>query len=736
MERLDAQGSAIQCESRSLILKIRPAPELLLSELRKQLPEYFKGGFRSLIVQPENAAVWNEAELLFRDWFSTAITGIKETLESVDRKTDALPRIESLLHELLRFTAVPSAQIGWGFSHGGAENEKPPAKQEISTALESAIEAARIASRKHDYDSALKLWEEVRKQAISEGSNEEEFNARLEIILVQLRDEMNPTEALRMADECLRDSKDTNLGEERCRVLQIIGEIHRFQGNRDQARGYLTGALESARRIGSPRNEGYALLALSALEGSSTEDGVRSKAFGMIEQAFNSFSSLYASGDIEEQNMAKIGFAECHRWTATLLSCSRPDDALEAWTHSIEVFEALGESWKWDLAEALLCRAELRERLGDRHAAFAEIERSAKTFSQIGDTMGVARCYLKTGELLDSIGKRDIAVEPYKKAAKIAATWNNTPKASYFFFRHACKLMELKKYKDADRILSFLAEAEGLEKHIRLTVFSQLCLISKATSKHKELNDRCSFALNLIDELMDATTSAEERRSLLIQKGTILEELDQHDQALACFHDAIKRFEAVHDQVGIAECWFQICGIMQTVGDTREEREASERVLALGEDKLSRVVIGLTLVRLAGLNIREQRFVEAREQIDRAEELDLCNPVVALVAAQLRSELPKFSSHSLNDVNRLHDPPERDLVDLIYELREWCKWCPEKREGILPLWYYIHRTDLPGIIRSMIGVKRYCLYQRTLFIPPASNLFRRRQRFHNQIWVW
>jgi tetratricopeptide (TPR) repeat protein len=478
MERLDAQGSAIQCESRSLILKIRPAPELLLSELRKQLPEYFKGGFRSLIVQPENAAVWNEAELLFRDWFSTAITGIKETLESVDRKTDALPRIESLLHELLRFTAVPSAQIGWGFSHGGAENEKPPAKQKISTALESAIEAARIASRKHDYDSALKLWEEVRKQAISEGSNEEEFNARLEIILVQLRDEMNPTEALRMADECLRDSKDTNLGEERCRVLQIIGEIHRFQGNRDQARGYLTGALESARRIGSPRNEGYALLALSALEGSSTEDGVRSKAFGMIEQAFNSFSSLYASGDIEEQNMAKIGFAECHRWTATLLSCSRPDDALEAWTHSIEVFEALGESWKWDLAEALLCRAELRERLGDRHAAFAEIERSAKTFSQIGDTMGVARCYLKTGELLDSIGKRDIAVEPYKKAAKIAATWNNTPKASYFFFRHACKLMELKKYKDADRILSFLAEAEGLEKHIRLTVFSQLCLIS------------------------------------------------------------------------------------------------------------------------------------------------------------------------------------------------------------------------------------------------------------------
>jgi hypothetical protein len=144
---------------------------------------------------------------------------------------------------------------------------------------------------------------------------------------------------------------------------------------------------------------------------------------------------------------------------------------------------------------------------------------------------------------------------------------------------------------------------------------------------------------------------------------------------------------------------------MQRLGKTKEEREASEPVLAVGGEKLNPMLAALTLVGLAQLNISEQRFLEAKQQLERAEELDPKNPVVVGVSADLRSKLPKFSAQSQHDVENTQRPPRRDLPLLIEELHDWCRRWPQMREAILPLWFYIHRADLWGIVRSMLGVK-------------------------------
>ena len=144
-----------------------------------------------------------------------------------------------------------------------------------------------------------------------------------------------------------------------------------------------------------------------------------------------------------------------------------------------------------------------------------------------------------------------------------------------------------------------------------------------------------------LTHLIQEASLAEERRGLLIKKGQHLEQFGQHDEALQCFKKAIERFEAVGDQKGIVEGWFHIAGVMRKLGDRKKEREASEKVLALGAEKTSRIHAGLTLVMLAQLNIGEQRFAEARQQLDRAEELDPKNPAVVIIAADLRSKLPQ-----------------------------------------------------------------------------------------------
>jgi tetratricopeptide (TPR) repeat protein len=136
--------------------------------------------------------------------------------------------------------------------------------------------------------------------------------------------------------------------------------------------------------------------------------------------------------------------------------------------------QSLGEGWEWDVADTFLRRADLRGRVGEEKLAAADLDRAGKMFQRIGNTTGLAKCYLKLGELLDSIGKRDEAAHQYEQAAAIAATWKNDRGASYFYFRHGCKLVELRKYDEAERILIFLANADWLERKHKLTVISLL----------------------------------------------------------------------------------------------------------------------------------------------------------------------------------------------------------------------------------------------------------------------
>ncbi len=107
------------------------------------------------------------------------------------------------------------------------------------------------------------------------------------------------------------------------------------------------------------------------------------------------------------------------------------------------------------------------------------------------------------------------------------------------------------------------------------------------------------------------------------------------------FKKAIERFEAVGDQKGIIEGWFHIAGVMRKLGDGKKEREASEKVLALGAEKTSRIDAGLTLVTLAELNIGEQRFAEARHNSIGLKSSTRKNPAVVMIAADLRSKLPQ-----------------------------------------------------------------------------------------------
>jgi len=605
----------------------------------------------------------------------------------------------------------------------------PVVATQLSAALKRAKKRARAASRRHAVGSALNLWNAVSKQAISDGDKTEEISARLEMLVVLAWDD--PDEALALVDKCLEEAKAVDLGNTRARLLQLIGEVHRVGGHRDQARGFLMCALECARAVRSKLDEGFALLSLSLLDSEDNEDGDRAKSSELVGLAYDAFSAQLATGEVDTKEAATDGYAQCHCCRADLLRHASPEDALAELTKALAIFRSLGDRCEWITADTLLRRAKLHQALKDPQLAAADLNDSIDLFRRLKDAISVAKCHLQAGELLDSIGRRTEAATEYHRASAIAES-TNAQKAAYFQFRYALKLMELRKHEDAERVLSALANSDWLRRPQKLDVMSQLCHIAHVTDDCNAMKARSSIVLALIDESLADAITAKERRTLQIRKGAHLEMCGLHDEALQCFRKAQERCEETGDTSGIAECLFQIRGVMQKLGDRRGEREASERLLALDENQVDRLWTALTLVTLAQLNIADQRFSEARTQLDRAEALAPDNPVVALVGGQIRSTLPRISLQSAQGAAGVCRLPTKDIQALVQELHAWCDCYPQMRASIVSVWYYIHRTDLQELFRSMLGVKfLVCASDPTTFEAVEASL-----RGHGDMFVW
>jgi tetratricopeptide (TPR) repeat protein/DNA polymerase III delta prime subunit len=126
MERLDAQGLSIQEKSESILLKIRTAPDALLAELKRRLPERFKENFQKLIDSDRYQSAWREAKDVFEARLMSVVISIAGGVEENGHKID-----------LLLGMGVKIDQI---FSLLAEEKYKQPAQLEIPHEIPSPVE--------------------------------------------------------------------------------------------------------------------------------------------------------------------------------------------------------------------------------------------------------------------------------------------------------------------------------------------------------------------------------------------------------------------------------------------------------------------------------------------------------------------------------------------------------------------------------------------------------------------
>jgi tetratricopeptide (TPR) repeat protein len=308
---------------------------------------------------------------------------------------------------------------------------------ECSAHLKEMKERALLATRRHDAAAGLAAWREVRDQALAEGNSGEAVLAKLQTALVVAQSERDLAGALTIAEECLQEiGKGPQL--HRARALQLIGEIHRNTGEMEKAKAALTLALEQARASGSKVDVAFALLSFAGLDIPMRKRDLGSRALEGIEAAYTAMSALYGEGDEEQRREARDGLAQCHCFRAEVFDHRRPDDALAEWSRALELFRSLGEGWEWCLADTLVRRADLLARTGDAPSAARDLDDAVKAFRTIQNLRGLADCFLKAGELLDRVGRREHAVEQYARAAQVASSLGDESYASYFYFRYSC----------------------------------------------------------------------------------------------------------------------------------------------------------------------------------------------------------------------------------------------------------------------------------------------------------
>ncbi len=115
MERLDAQGTALRRKDLSLMLKCRPMPDALFSELTARLPERLESNFRALIVAPEYEQGWKQMQMIFQQFVDSTLHRIVESTQRIDQRTKVLPQLAedttAIRRELADFRAYITQQI-------------------------------------------------------------------------------------------------------------------------------------------------------------------------------------------------------------------------------------------------------------------------------------------------------------------------------------------------------------------------------------------------------------------------------------------------------------------------------------------------------------------------------------------------------------------------------------------------------------------------------------------------
>jgi tetratricopeptide (TPR) repeat protein len=516
-------------------------------------------------------------------------------------------------------------------------NNKNEEQSKESDEADLIAKKAKQFSRKEQYQEANKIL-----KAFIDNINPTDIKTyvrfKLEYAMNIVRDDVfNLDEPLEIANDCLEKAKNNYIGDELSRTLQILGELHRLNRDRDKANGFINASLENSKLKEDFNTEAWANLSLCNLK--KEEKCSEQELLKIIDVSYGLFIKEQLSNTKNSKQNSLDGFANCHLMRAEIYRRNRKDEAITEYSKAIEIYDTLGEDWKVTKANILHHRGEVFSFLDEYEQSISDIYNAIEIFQSVDNYYKVAKCILTLAEILDGKGHRTKAEEFYRWALATVEKSENESKQNWFYFRYAMKLTELQKVNEAKDIYVMLLNRETTTLSQKLDILKAVSDISKATQNEKFEEEAQTLSVRVIDDLLLHTKNSKDRLRLLFHKVHSLQGLKKYDEAL----EILERCDVLAKSLGKTDYVFDYLNTKATIfhdlGNLKEEKDTYYKLIEITKDKEDSVQLLQTYIMLSQTELKQGNKVEAQELIDKARKICKKYPFLTFVVEDIQGRI-------------------------------------------------------------------------------------------------
>jgi tetratricopeptide (TPR) repeat protein len=542
----------------------------------------------------------------------------------------------------------------------------------------------------------------LREEAEAAGCHAASLLARIHIASTQISEGREVPAARQALLACIPELSSDTAARHRLLALSLLGDAELALGNPAEAKSLYREAHKTARALKDQLAEAHQLRNLSAVEWSL---GDRTRAHRQIDQSIDLFrtENRKATSKQKLSTGINLGVAICTKAELARLD-GNLSDAIARATEAEPLFR--GRTGQDNLGRTHLFRAHLLFGDGKLREGLKYLTKAIRIFESIGNIGWQCHCYNELTKFFERLGDGEDALKYCGTVLHLVAR-NGSPAAAipveavpYLLkFASLC----LKQGKDNTGNV-FLQIAKGIASRAKDNYQLAQCTNAQADTLGGDnlAPKRAKYlraALQHLESALPGCTLKGQGAQCAAEIAALHNRLRNLPEARLWFERALREFEATGDVEGAAECLGDLSTLAREEGSTGEAITLLERLLDVSKGKSLPRLRAEALLDLGLLRLSQKDIAQAKRCFGEAQ---------AIVSKHsLQDTLKRLYPclFQLADMERFYQPATKDLGTLIQELHEWCTLDTAVGEAILPLWYYVHASELWGICRSMLGVK-------------------------------
>lgn len=574
----------------------------------------------------------------------------------------------------------------------GAKKEEPKISDDIQNLL---IEAKKLRDS-GKYKDAKDVLQKTSILAEDHGDGIAKAEVKYLSAVILYEWDHDSTSAKSLLQECLSEFKAAKTEKRAAKTLYQLGVLELNSGRLDDAKAYLTQALELDQKCDDKISIAQDLHQLGWIE---DHRGHFKEALDFYNQALTYFLSVYQEGDPESEKDAIHGIAACYHHKGLIYEHLGNVEEVESnYMRSLEWYRKT--EFKPDIGKTLYLLARLKYREAQYDAGTQFLDEAMQIYNEIGDYGLYARCLHLKGQLHFTLGQTDKATTFFESALDaIEKSGDHKGKESYLnilgdVYLKTKKLEKAKGYFEQARDLSLRHELlDGYAASVE-----NLAQIAHAEKNLDERNRLLSDGIQTLEKLL-LSVEAESRRAFITgQIGFFYEKMENFQQALAYYQKALKAFESLSDLGGIANCLGSIARMKGLLGKKNEEYDTYRELKKCVDGSPYYDLVAGTAINLGEIQMQIGNLDDAKMLFQEAELL--CLKYNLHYLPHVRESIRR-----LQEQINLRKPPELNFRQLMEELFELINWFPEAKDSIFRLWMWGRKEALLGNFRIISGIK-------------------------------